>query len=245
MSTKKLYIVGFGPGSKDGITLEAKQAIEESDLIVGFTTYVKLVEKILPVKESLSTPMGKEVDRVRLAFEQADQGKVVSLVCSGDSSVYGMAGLAHELWQDYPDVELKTISGVTAALSGGALLGAAIGNDVCLISLSDYHTSLEDINKRLKAVAAADFVIALYNPNSKKRPDYLKNACLTLMSVLPKDRICGVAENIGREDEKALVLTLEELMDYDANMFTTVFIGNSKTVNINGKMVTPRGYSIG
>lgn len=245
MSIKRIDIVGFGPGSYEGMTLEAIKSIKECDLVVGFSTYVEILKEIFPEKEYLKTGMGQEVDRVRLAFEKANEGLFVCLVCSGDSSLYGMAGLAYELSVEYENVEVNTVSGVTAALSGSALLGAACGNDVCLISLSDYHTSKEDIVKRLKAVAESDFVIALYNPVSKKRPDYLENACETLLSVLPKDRICGVARNIGRNGQEAFVMTLEELKDFEADMFCTVFIGNSKTININGKMVTPRGYRIG
>lgn len=242
---KKLDIVGFGPGGIDGMTREANIALENCDVIVGFATYVNLIKEYFPDKKYIANGMGGEVERTRQALEIANEGNYVCLVCSGDSSVYGMAGLAYELSTEFKEVSLRTIAGVTAALSGGALLGAACGNDVCLISLSDYHTSWEDIEKRLIAVANCDFVIALYNPRSKARPDSLKKACELLLSVLPQDRICGVAENIGREDEKTTVLTLAELVEFDANMFSTVFIGNSKTIKINNNMVTPRGYRLG
>lgn len=242
---KRLDIVGFGPGSLEKMTLEAKNAIENCDIVVGFSTYVNILSEFFPHKEYIKNGMGAEVERTTEALRLADEGKWVTLVCSGDSCVYGMAGLAYELSVDYKEVEINTIPGVTAAMSGSALLGSACGNDLCLISLSDYHTSWEDIEKRLKAVGISDFVIALYNPCSKKRRDSLKKACEILLTVLPEDRVCGVAENIGRDGEFAKVMTLKELRDYQGNMFTTVFIGNSKTVVINNKMVTPRGYLLG
>ena len=245
MTMKRLDIVGFGPGDKKHMTYEAYEAIENCQVIVGFTTYTNLIKNIFPDKTYENTGMGKEVDRVRKAFEIAATGKYVCLVCSGDASVYGMAGLAYELSEFYEGVELNTISGVTAALSGSALLGAACGNDLCLISLSDYHTSWIDIEKRLRAAAQLDFVISLYNPCSKKRPDSLKKACEILLLDLPNDRICGVTENIGRKDEKTRIMPLKDLLNYEGNMFSTIFIGNSKTKTINNKMVTPRGYKIG
>ena len=241
----RVDIVGFGPGAYECMTLEAKKALEECDYIVGFSTYTKLLREYFPDKAYIENGMGGEVERTNEALSLASGGKHVCLVCSGDSSVYGMAGLCYELGVNFPEVEINTIAGVTAALSGSALLGAAAGNDICLISLSDYHTTWEEIERRLKACAECDFVIALYNPRSKKRPDGLKKACDILLEVLEENRICGVAENIGRPGENSRVLSLKELRDYEANMFSTVFIGNSKTVEIGGRMVTPRGYKIG
>ena len=241
---KRLDVVGFGPGSDMGMTIEARTALESCDCIVGFSTYVKLIQDQFADKEYISTQMGGEVQRTTEALRQASLGKRVCLICSGDSQVYGMAGLAYELSHKYPEVEIHTIAGVTAALSGSALLGAAAGNDLCTISLSDYHASWEDISERLCACAKCDFVIALYNPRSNKRPDSLRKACEILLNVLPPSRICGIATNIGRYGQTAKTMTLSELADYEADMFTTVFIGNSKTKLINGKMVTPRGYDI-
>ena len=240
----RLDIVGFGPGSFEGMTLEAKNSIEKCDCVVGFSTYIKLLQKYFPDKNYVQTGMGSEVERTNEALKLADKGNYVCLVCSGDSQVYGMAGLAYELVKNFESVDIHTVPGVTAALSGSAILGAAAGNDICLISLSDYHTEWTDIEKRLRACAQCDFVIALYNPRSRKRPDGLAKACDILMDVLPENRICGVAENIGRDGQNAKIMALSELRDYEANMFTTVFIGNSKTIDINGKMVTPRGYEI-
>lgn len=238
----RLDIIGFGPGNIDGMTIAAYKAIAESDVVVGFSTYVKLIQDIFPDKKYVSNGMGGEVERTREALELAEAGQHVSLICSGDSCVYGMAGLAYELATEYPKVEVTTVAGVTAALSGSALLGAAMGNDMCTISLSDYHTSWDDIKNRLVAAASSDFVIALYNPRSKARPDDLKKACDILLEVAGPKRVCGVAENIDREGESVSVMPLSKLRDYEANMFTTVFIGNSRTKNIDGKMVTPRGY---
>lgn len=241
---KRIDVVGFGPGSYEGMTIEAINAIKTCDVIVGFTTYINIVKKFFSDKEYVSTGMGGEVDRVRQALELANSGKHVCLVCSGDSSVYGMAALVYEVAATYEDVTVNTIPGVTAALSGSALLGSAAGNDVVLISLSDYHTTWEMIEKRLESCAICDFVIVLYNPQSKKRPDSLKKACEILAKVIPNERVCGIAENIGRENEKVQVMNFEELKSYKANMFTTVFIGNSSTKVVDGKMITPRGYQI-
>lgn len=238
---KKIDIVGFGPGNKKKMTLEAIEAINNADIVVGFSTYVEILKESFPNKEYFSTGMGSEIERCKLAFEKARDFDV-AIVCSGDSSIYGMAGLMREMSISYPDITVNTIPGVTAAISGGALLGAALGHDFACVSLSDYLTDKKDIDKRLLALASCDMVIVLYNPRSKARPDSLKDACDLLMSIIPKDRSCGVAANIGREGEFSKVMTLEELALYEADMFTTVFIGNSKTRIMDDKLVTPRGY---
>ena len=239
-----LYIIGFGGGSHAGMTFEAYSAIEKCPLIVGYDRYIGLIRNIFPNKEFFSTGMHGEKERVLYALEQA-QIRDTALVCSGDAEVYGMAGLAYELSGNYPDAELKTVAGVTAALSGGALLGAPLTNDFAVISLSDLLTPPEIIEKRLRGAAAGGFVVVLYNPSSKKRSDYLKKACDILLEYRAPGTVCGVAVNVGREGENHVVLTLGELRGYQADMFSTVFIGNSDTKNINGRMVTPRGYPIG
>lgn len=236
-----LYIIGFGGGNKEGMTFEAYSAIEKCSLIVGYDYYIELIGKIFPNKEFFSTGMRREKERVTYALEQA-QTRNTALVCSGDAEVYGMAGLAYELSERFPDAKLKTVAGVTAALSGGALLGAPLTNDFAVISLSDLLTPPETIEKRLRGAAAGDFAVVLYNPSSKKRADYLKKACDILLEYRSPETVCGVAANIGREGEDCVVLTLGELREYQADMFSTVFIGNSETKMINGKMVTPRGY---
>ncbi|MDD7516574.1 precorrin-3B C(17)-methyltransferase [Ruminococcus flavefaciens] len=239
----KLYVVGIGCGSRNGLTLEAEQAILKSSLIVGYTVYTDQIKRFYPEKECLSTGMRQEKDRVKLALEKASQGETVSLVCSGDSQLYGMAGLAIEMSAEYPDVEVETVAGVTAALSGGAVLGSPMTHDMAVISLSDLLTPMEKIVKRLRCAADGDFVIAIYNPSSKKRADYLMKACDIILEYRPSDTVCGYVRNIGREGQESRVLTLGELRDTQVDMFTTVFIGNSETKITGGKMVTPRGYA--
>lgn len=246
-SAGKLYVVGLGPGGADDMTLRARAAVEASDLIAGYTVYVDLLRDEYPQKEILTTPMRKEVDRCRKALEAAATGRSVAMVCSGDPGVYGMAGLIYELAAELPaefaSVDIVIIPGVSASTGGAAVLGAPLMHDWCTISLSDLLTPWEKIEQRLRAAAQADFVISLYNPSSHKRPDYLKRACDILLAA-GKDpsTVCGTVRNIGREGEEARVMTLAELRDTQVDMFTCVFIGNSQTKEIDGHMVTPRGY---
>lgn len=238
----KLYVVGIGCGSRCGLTLEAEQAILKSQLIVGYTVYIQQIREFYPEKECLSTGMRQERQRVEAALEAAAEGRTVSLVCSGDSQLYGMAGLAIELSQKFPTVDVEVVSGVTAALSGGAVLGSPMTHDFAVISLSDLLTPMEKILRRLRCAAEGDFVIALYNPSSQKRGDYLKKACDILLEYRPAATVCGFVRNIGRNGQESRVLTLGELRETQVDMFTTVFIGSSETTVIGGKMVTPRGY---
>ena len=238
----KLYVVGIGPGAYEKMTIEAADALKNSDVIIGYTVYVDLVKDHFPGKEFLTTPMKKEVDRCVLAFEEARKGKTAAMICSGDAGVYGMSGLMYEVGVNYPEVELEIIPGVTAATGGAAVLGAPLIHDFCLISLSDLLTPWEKIEARLLAAAQADFVVCLYNPSSKKRHDYLEKACDLMMQYKAPETVCGIVGNIGRDGEAMKVMTLEELKTTKVDMFTTVFVGNSQTKNINGKMVTPRGY---
>lgn len=239
---KKLYVVGIGPGAYEKMTIEAAEALKNSDVIIGYTVYVDLVKEHFAGKEFLTTPMKKEVERCKMAFEEAMKGKTVSMICSGDAGVYGMAGLMYEVGMNYPEVELSIIAGVTAATGGAAVLGAPLIHDFCLISLSDLLTPWEKIETRLLDAAHGDFVICLYNPSSKKRHDYLQKACDLMLKYKREETVCGIVGNIGRDGESEKVMTLKELRDTQVDMFTTVFIGNSQTKNINGKMVTPRGY---
>lgn len=239
---KKLYVVGIGPGAYEKMTIEAAEALKNSDVIIGYTIYVDLVKEHFAGKEFLTTPMKKEVERCKMAFEEAMKGKTVSMICSGDAGVYGMAGLMYEVGMNYPEVELSVIAGVTAATGGAAVLGAPLIHDFCLISLSDLLTPWEKIETRLLDAAHGDFVICLYNPSSKKRHDYLQKACDLMLKYKSEETVCGIVGNIGRDGESEKVMTLKELRDTQVDMFTTVFIGNSQTKNINGKMVTPRGY---
>jgi precorrin-3B C17-methyltransferase len=186
--------------------------------------------------------MRQEIERCRAALDSAAGGTVTALVCSGDSGVYGMAGLVYELSPAYPGVEIVVIPGISAALSGAALLGAPLTNDFAVISLSDLLTPWETIVKRLEGAGTGDFVICLYNPASRNRRDYLAKACDILLRCRKPETICGVVRNAGRQEEQSCIITLEELRAYEADMFTTVFIGNSATELIGGKMVQPRGY---
>lgn len=238
----KLYIVGIGPGGKDQMTQRAQAALERSDVIVGYTTYVELIQPFFSEKQLLATPMRGEIERCRMAVEQALEGHVVSLVCSGDAGVYGMASPALQAAEAYPDLEIEVVPGITAACSGAALLGAPLSHDFAVISLSDLLTPWPLIEKRLACAAEADFVLCLYNPSSKKRADYLRKACDIVLQFRPALTPVGVVREIGRAEESSAVMTLGELREYQADMFTTVFIGNSQTEQINGRLVTPRGY---
>ncbi len=236
-----LYVVGIGSGDVDTMTEEAISVLKGCSLIVGYTLYTDLIRDSFGDKEFYSTPMRGERERCIYAIESAERGVETAVVSSGDSGVYGMASLIYELCENR-DIEIKIISGVTAALSGAALLGAPVAHDFAVISLSDLMTPLELIEKRLRLAAEADMVIVLYNPSSKKRADYLEKACRIIRQARDINTICGYVRNIGREGEKAVVTDLDTLADTSVDMFTTVFIGNSTTRNIKGKMVTPRGY---
>lgn len=238
----KVSVVGLGPGGGADMTGRAREALEDCELLVGYTAYVELVRDQFPDKEVLSTGMRREVDRCRAAVEAAVLGKQVAVVCSGDPGVYGMASLVYEVAQEYPPIEIEVIPGITAACGGAAVLGAPLTHDFAVISLSDLLTPWEKIEARLAGAAAADFVLCLYNPASRSRPDYLKRACDILLRHKAPDTLCGTVRSIGRPGETAKLYPLAELGEAEVDMFTTVFVGNSQTRSINGKMVTPRGY---
>ncbi len=238
----KLIVVGIGPGDWEYMTVRADRALRSCDVIVGYHVYVDLVRDRYPDKEFLTTGMTRETDRCRMALEAAREGKTVAMVCSGDSGIYGMAGLIYELRGEAAEPEVEVIPGLTAACSGGALLGAPLTHDFAVISLSDRLTPWETIERRLSAAASADLSIVLYNPASHGRPDHLRRACDILLETLPPQRLCGVARNIRRSGESAQVMPLGELRDFPADMFCTVFIGNSQTRTIGELLVTPRGY---
>ena len=239
---KELYVVGIGPGAYDEMTLRACNALKNSELIVGYSAYIDLIRAYFPEKEFYATPMRGEAARCRYALEMAAAGRRTAVVCSGDAGVYGMAGLVYELRGESETPEIVVVGGLTAACTGAALLGAPLTHDFALISLSDLLTPWEKIEKRLECAAEADFAICLYNPSSKKRHDYLMRACDIMLKHKNADTVCAVAKNIGRDGEEYAIMSLAELRNYSADMFTTVFIGNSMTKNIGGKMVTPRGY---
>ena len=241
LALNKLYVVGIGPGAADQMTVRALRALESCDVIAGYGVYVELVKPLLPDKEYLVTPMRKEADRCRMAIDAALTGKTVAMISSGDAGVYGMAGLIYELAEG-KEIEIEVIPGVTAALSGGAVLGAPLTHDFAVISLSDLLTPWDKIEKRLECAAEADLCMAIYNPASHRRADYLRRACEIVLRHASPETVCGVVRNIGREGERMQLMTLKELADYPADMFTTVFIGNCQTKIVGGRMVTPRGY---
>ncbi len=270
----KLFVVGIGPGNKDSLTSDALKALDEAELIVGYEVYIKLVKEIYKSIEAesiaaigteeipeangeagerlfYSTGMGGEIDRCRYALAEAYKGKKVALICSGDPGVYGMAGLIYRLESEECNdvaedskVDITAIPGITAALSGAAVLGSPIGNDFTVISLSTALTPWEEIALRLRKASEGDFAIVLYNPMSRTRPHTLRDACDIIAGQTGETRIAGYVRNIGRDEEEYAMTTVGELRDTELDMFTTVFIGNSNTVNINGKMVTGRKYRI-
>lgn len=240
----KIYAVGIGPGCSAMMTKEAEQVLRESDVIAGYRAYVDLVKKEYADKEFFVNEMRGEAERCRKCVELAQSGKTVALICSGDAGIYGMASLLLETAEQEGFEDVEVIPGVTAASSGAALLGAPIGHDTCLISLSDLLTPWELIEKRLQSAAEGDFCIVLYNPGSKKRRDCLQRAAEILLRSLSPETPCGLVRNIGREGTSKKLCALRELSGQEADMFTTVFIGNSATRIVNGRMVTPRGYRL-
>ncbi len=239
----KIYVVGIGPGGREYMTPQAVNAIKGSDAVVGYTVYVKLIEELTEGKEVVSTAMRGEVERARIALDLALSGKTVSFVSSGDAGVYGMAGLMREVAEAHPEVRIVTVPGITAAMSGAAVLGAPLIHDFAVISLSDLLTPWDLIEKRIEAAAEADFVICIYNPKSHKRKDHLDRAVELITKHRAADTPSGYVKNIGREGQESKILRLSELRENDdIDMFTTVIVGNSQTRVINGELVTPRGY---
>ncbi len=236
-----LRVVGIGPGDADQMTPRALAALRESSVIVGYSAYVELVRPLYPEKEFVATAMRGEEERCRIAVGRAAAGEEVSVICSGDAGVYGMAGLVLTL-AARERVDVEVVPGMTAACTGAALLGAPLTHDFAVISLSDLLTPWERIEQRLRCAAEADFVLCLYNPMSRRRTGYLRRACEIAMQFRSPETPCGLARNIGRDGESGEILTLEMLRDANVDMFTTVFIGNSQTRVIGGRMVTPRGY---
>ena len=240
----KIYVVGIGPGDADDMTVRAGRALESSDIIAGYKTYTDLVRDAFPHKEFYENGMRGEKERCEKCVEFAMNGKTVSLICSGDSGVYGMASPLLEIAGQKGFKNVEIVPGVTAALSGSAVLGAPLSHDFCIISLSDLLTPWEVIERRLIKAAEGDFCMAIYNPSSKKRSDYLKRACEILLTKISPDTSCGYVRNIGRDGMEKKVCTLSELANENVDMFVTVFIGNSKTKITGDLLVTPRGYDI-
>ncbi len=237
----KIYIIGTGPGSKDLIAERALKAIEESSVIAGYGVYTNLISDLIKDKEMIVTPMKQEVQRCNMAIEKAIEGHTVSLISSGDAGVYGMAGLLLELAEN-SNIEIEVIPGISAVLAAAARLGAPLTHDFAVISLSDLLTPWEKIEKRLYYAAMSEFIIAIYNPQSKKRADYLEKACNIMAPFIHENTVCGYVKNCERENEEYGTILFKHLKSFQADMFTIIIIGNSTTKLINNKMVTPRGY---
>ncbi|XJZ29061.1 precorrin-3B C(17)-methyltransferase [Bacillota bacterium Lsc_1132] len=243
----KLLVIGFGPGDGKHITERAKEAIQESDIIIGYKTYVDLIKGLIAEKQIISTGMTEEVNRAQEAVKQAELGKKVAVISSGDAGVYGMAGLVYEVliekgWKKESGVEVEIIPGISAINSCAALLGAPIMHDACTISLSDHLTPWELIEKRIEAAAQADFVIALYNPKSGKRTRQIMEAQKILLKYRSAETPVGLVKSAYRDSQNVVITNLKEMLDYEIGMLTTVIIGNSSTFFYDNLMITPRGY---
>ncbi|EAF4520579.1 TPA: precorrin-3B C(17)-methyltransferase [Listeria monocytogenes] len=240
-----IYVIGIGPGDKRLMTGEALQAIEDAEVIVGYVTYIKLIKELIKDKEVVKTGMRREIDRCQEAVDIALTGKKVAVVSSGDAGIYGMAGLVLELAEkSNPDLEVKVIPGITASIGAAAVLGAPIMHDFCHISLSDLMTPWEVIEKRLTHAAMADFVVCFYNPRSKGRANHLANAFQKMMEYKSGDTVVGIVKDVGRKEERKIITTMLDIDFELVDMTTMVIVGNKETYVKNGKMITPRGYTL-
>ena len=239
----KLFLVGLGPGDFKQMTFGSSEAISDSEVVVGYKTYIKLIEPLLRQKEVIATGMGDEIERARIAINLVKKGRTVSIVCSGDAGIYGMAGLVSEiLCEQGEDLEIEMIPGVPAMVAAAGLLGAPVMNDFAAISLSDYLVTWAEISQRLKLAAQGDFVIALYNPSSKSRKHQLAEARKIILQYRSPSTPVGIATNAYRQKQRVVITDLEHMPDYEVGMNTTIIIGNSTTFTFNSRMVTPRGY---
>lgn len=243
----KLFIVGFGSGEKKYMTQQALSALEQADLIIGYTTYIEILKKSFPDLHCLATPMRKEIDRCKMAVQEVLKNQDIALVSSGDSGIYGMAGILLEIVHEMHfenQIEIEIIPGITAASLAASVLGAPLMHDFTVISLSDLLTPLELIYKRVSCAAQADFVICLYNPKSKSRTDYLAQAAELIMQYRSPGTPVGIVRNAGRSDQKVWQTTLQELKQQPVDMFCIVIIGNSQSYFQGDYMITPRGYQL-
>ena len=238
----KIYVVGLGPGNKENMTFRAYDVLKNSDIIIGYKTYVDLIEDMFPDKKIIKSYMKKEVARCEETLKLALEGNIVSLISSGDAGVYGMAGLMLEIADG--QVEVEIVPGITSANASASLGGAPIVHDSVNISLSNLLTDWELIKKRIDLASQGDFVITLYNPKSSGRPELINEARDIMLKHKRKDTPVLIARNVGREGENYDITTLSEMLDYEINMFSTVIIGNSNTKVVNNKMITPRGYKV-
>ncbi len=243
----KIFVVGIGPGNLEEITPKARKAIEMSEVVAGYNTYIKLIEPLLSGKKIIGRAMMQEVERARLAIDEAQSGRNVSVVSSGDAGVYGMAGLVVELILDLPEdrrPQFEIIAGVSAVNAVAAILGAPLMHDFAIISLSDLMTPWELIKRRVRCAAEGDFVIALYNPKSKRRFTQLNEVQKILLEFRKKNTPVGIVTNAGRDSQTKIISTLENFTREEVNMSSLVIIGNSQTFVKADYMLTPRGYEI-
>jgi precorrin-3B C17-methyltransferase len=241
----KLVIVGIGPGSREHMSLQACNAIESADIVVGYTTYIRLLEKSFVLKDSYVTGMRGEIERCRRAVDFAREGKTVAVVSSGDAGIYGMAGILFEILEENGfEIETEVVPGITSANASAALLGAPLMHDFAVISLSDLLTDPALIRKRLDAAASADFVICLYNPKSATRITGLTEARDIIRRYRDGNTPVGIVHDAMREGEKTVLTDLDTMLEYEADMTTTIIIGNSQTYVAGSKMITPRGYRL-
>ena len=239
--TGKIYVVGIGPGKKADMTFRAYEAMEKSDIIIGYKTYMDLIKEYYPGKEMKNSQMTKVVDRCIDVLKLAKEGKNVALISSGDAGVYGMAGIMLEIADG--EVEVEIIPGVTATNAAAAIVGAPVMHDYVTISLSNLLTDWELIKKRLELAAQGDFVVSIYNPKSRGRVTQIEEAREIMLKYKQKTTPVAIVRNAGREDEEHVVTTLDEMLNHEINMLTIVIIGNANTFIKDGKMITPRGYS--
>ena len=240
----KITVVGIGPGSSRDMTARAKEAVERADVIVGYTTYLNLIKDLIGEKETFGTGMTGEIERCKKALREAKTKNVV-VISGGDAGVYGMAGLAAELMLELPSDErpaFETIPGVSAVNAAAAILGAPLMHDFAVISLSDLLTPWDKIERRLDAAAHADFVIALYNPKSRRRPQNINKARDILLRHKSPSTPVGIVTDAFRENERRVISTLDKFTDEEITMFSVVIVGNSETYAKDGLIITPRGY---
>lgn len=243
----RIMLVGLGPGSHEHLTARARAAIAEADTVIGYVTYIRLVAELLEGKEVIRKSMTEELDRAIEAFERARQGRKVALISSGDAGVYGMAGPTFEVlfqagWTPESGIEVEIIPGASALNTCAALVGAPLTHDFCAISLSDLLTPWPTIARRLDAVAAADFVVALYNPKSGRRTRQIVEARRLFLRHRRPDTPVAIVKSAYRPRQRIELTTLERMTECDIGMLSTVLIGNSNTFVRHGLMVTPRGY---
>ncbi|MFF5995684.1 precorrin-3B C(17)-methyltransferase [Lysinibacillus sp. KU-BSD001] len=243
----KIFVVGFGPGDYEHITKRAVDALKQSDYIIGYKTYVELIEHLVTAKSIVSTGMTEEVSRAQEAVRQAEAGHIVSVISSGDAGVYGMAGLVYEVlielgWTEKDGIAVEVVPGISAINSCASLLGAPVMHDACTISLSDHLTPWTVIEKRIEAAAMADFVVAFYNPKSGRRTRQIVEAQRILLKYRSPATPVGLVKSAYRESQNIVLTTLAEMLEHDIGMLTTVVVGNSSTFFYDNKIITPRGY---